>query len=545
MIVPLNLSPQILKRLFFRERLPSRGLYTEEVVISDSQKSIVFVSPQNIPRKPKDPKSAYLSTKDIIANYSKEAIVSVFEGASFEVASSILLAVEQSSNHKLIFALGLKSLLDTDKRFHTSAIKLMSLIYLNCTETERKRFIRSVVNWLPLCGYQPLPLLLHLVEKLLKVGPKDFEWRFIERLIGFCIYIKSPELTELLSSILRLILKKQNFILYISNSRDAHFTEYLQLMGRKFLLIQLDPSIVLYTSPQGYSMPLENMLLLFDFATVLWWRKPERLPDGVTSLEKFTKQEIREFVEQVRTKYSRKLFPQKNRSDNKFIYFDSIAKYLKVVEVCTSEFENSTLSWRKGDFIKPLATQVIYAPNGDIEQSFSPFIYDGDSSACISIMSPIIRQPNLHKEYEIRGNFFLDDVSCVKIDTSKLTGEKAGIDWRYSKGITKNMHPYILPNEVEKDLISCFTKMGIRFCTFDLVFDGEKYYLLDVNHNGQWIFSDEVCDLKITRKIVDYLGKRAFHSKQTEEHVVERVGLGKRRHRTVAQATGLPLHPSR
>jgi len=513
MIVPLNLSPQILKRLFLRGRLTNQSLYKEEVIFSGLQKPIVFISPRSVPRKHNKPKGTYPSAKDIAANYSRKDVLAIFESANFEVASSILSAVEQSGNHKLIFALGLKSLLDADKRFHALAIRLISLIYHNCKETERQRFIKSVESWLPLCSYQPLPILLRLVEELLKAEPRDFEWLFIERLIEFCVYIKSPELTDLLTSILRLAHKKRNIVLYISNSRDAHFTDYLYLMDRKFLLIQLDPSIVLYSSPQGYSMPLENMLLLFDSATVLWWRKPERLPDGVTSLEKFTKQEIREFVEQLRIKYSRKLYPQKNRGDKKFIYFASLAKHLKVVRVCASEFENSTLSWKKGDFVKPLSTQVVYAPNGDIEQSFSPFVYDGNGSCHISIMPPIIRQPNLRKEYEVRGNFFLDDVSCVKINTPKLTGEKAGIDWRYSKGVSKNMHPYTLSEEVEKDLISCFEKMDIRFCTFDLIFDGIEYYLLDVNHNGQWIFSDEVCDLKITRKIVDYLGKRTSQSK--------------------------------
>jgi len=69
-----------------------------------------------------------------------------------------------------------------------------------------------------------------------------------------------------------------------------------------------------------------------------------------------------------------------------------------------------------------------------------------------------------------------------------------------------------LPDYVVSELISCFNVLELRFCTFDLIFDGQDYYLLDINYNGQWIFSDEKCDMKITRKILDYLGIRGNYS---------------------------------
>lgn len=127
-------------------------------------------------------------------------------------------------------------------------------------------------------------------------------------------------------------------------------------------------------------------------------------------------------------------------------------------------------------------------------------------------MPPVIRQNNIHKEYEVRGTYFIDQVSCVKIDTKKLTGNKAGIDWRYSGGLQENMHEIDLPDLIATDLINCFKKLSLCFCTFDLIFDGEAYYLLDVNYNGQWIFSDIQCDMKITRKILNHLGSRGNSS---------------------------------
>ena len=144
------------------------------------------------------------------------------------------------------------------------------------------------------------------------------------------------------------------------------------------------------------------------------------------------------------------------------------------MKLCSSSFENSTYLWEPGDFIKPLSSQVVFSANAISEKNLSPFVDNGERSNCISIMPPIIRQENLHKD-EVRGNFFLDEISCVRIDTTKLRGEKAGIDWRYSEGVFEKMYTCHLPEEVTTELIEAFTKMEIRFCAFDLVFTGKDF----------------------------------------------------------------------
>ncbi|TAG62407.1 MAG: hypothetical protein EAZ28_02920 [Oscillatoriales cyanobacterium] len=405
-----------------------------------------------------------------------------------------------------------KTLTDLEKYLDKTEKFTEQISYLNYDESQKKQLFQELLEISKKRGYKIILSVLSFVQKLLELEISDCELRFIEKIIDFCIYIKSPEITLHLEQILRKILGKRNIVLYISDIEDAHFTMHLDPMERNFLFIAVDLIVSLYSSPQGYPIPTENVFLLFDISTYIWYRKPSSLPRVNTPLEKLTRQDILEFVDSLRIKYAYKLFPQYNISDQKLVYFEVMAKELKQIKICNSYFENSTYLWKKGEFIKPLAMQASRSSDWLIEQAFSPFVYDNECSLWISTMPPVIRQNNIYKEYEIRGTYFMDYVSCVKIETQKLTGKKAGIDWRYSHGLKENMSEINLPDYVVSELINCFNVLQLRFCTFDLIFDGQDYYLLDINYNGQWIFSDEKCDMKITRQILDYLGIRGNSS---------------------------------
>jgi hypothetical protein len=411
-----------------------------------------------------------------------------------------------------------KTLTDLEKYLENTEKFIVQISYFNYDESQKKQLFQELLEISKKRGYKFIVSVLSFVQQLLNLEISDCELRFIEKIIEFCIYIKSPEITLHLEQILRKILGNRNIVLYISDIEDAHFTMHLDPMDRNFMFIAVDLIVSLYSSPQGYPIPTENVFLLFDISTYIWYRKPSSLPRVNTPLEKLTRQDILEFVDSLRIKYAYKLFPQYNISDQKLVYFEVMAKELKQIKICNSYFENSTYLWKEGEFIKPLAMQASRSSDWLIEQAFSPFIYDNECSLWISTMPPVIRQNNIYKEYEIRGTYFMDYVSCVKINTQKLTGKKAGIDWRYSHGLKENMSEINLPDYVVSELINCFNVLELRFCTFDLIFDGQDYYLLDINYNGQWIFSDEKCDMKITRKILDYLGIRGKNSPKPQVH---------------------------
>lgn len=510
MIVPLNLPPNSIKRLHSLQRIPQHGYYIEEVCPLVGASTIIFVSPQS-----KKKSSKGLIRLSGLEEQSPEEFLSTFEVADQKDSLALLEIIGQSKNYRLMLEVCLRALADQDKTLHVSGITIANLVYQHCTQSERERIRQAIELWLSKCAYKPLPLLLNFVENILAAIADDAEWRFIERVVVFCMYIKSPELTNKLNLILKKVALARNVVLYISDTTDAHFTDYLQPMERKIFFVPLDLIVSLHTSPQGYPIPTESVFMLFNCASFIWLRKPSGLPRGTTPLEKFTKREIEQFADQLRVKYKEKVFPQNTLDDFKLVYFESLAKFLQVVKICESHFENSTYLWANGDFIKPLRTQAVFTAKAEVEQSFSPFLYSGDSSIYISVMPPVIRQRNLPKEYEIRGTFFRNEASCVRIDTPKLEGARGGIDWRYSSGVPENMYPFDLPENISTDLIQCFTKMGLLFCTFDLVFDGIDYFLLDVNHNGQWIFSDKLCDMKITRKMLEYLGNQISRNEQS------------------------------
>jgi hypothetical protein len=400
-----------------------------------------------------------------------------------------------------------------DKRLLENETCLEALSYLKCKQLEKNLLLLQILEILASCGYKTMLAVLRFTQKLIELPISDSEWRFVEKVINLCVYVKSPEITLCLDQIVRKVLTVRNVVLYISDSQDAHFTMHLDSMDRECIFVSIDLLVSLCESPQGYPIPAENVFMLFELATYIWYRKPSGLLRGNTPLEKLTRQDILEFVDSLRVKYVDKLFPQYNTDDQKMIYFEVIADALDLVKVCDSQFENSTYLWKNGDFIKPLSTQATRRRDWSIDQAFSPFIYDDECSSWISTMPPVIRQKNIYKEYEVRGTYFLDAISCVRIDTKKLTGKKAGIDWRYSAGLQENMHQEELPSRIANDLINCFKILKLRFCTFDLIFDGKDYYLLDINYNGQWIFSDIKCDMEITRKMLSYLGNKSLVSR--------------------------------
>jgi hypothetical protein len=404
---------------------------------------------------------------------------------------------------------GSASLSDECRNILENGFELEELRYFEHSQFRNESLLQQLLEVIVSCGYKAIISILSFTQKLAASPTHDTEWRFIEKVVAFCIYIKSPEVTFYIDQILRKILAVRNIVLYISDSQDAHFTMHLDPMDRECIFIAIDLLVALCSSPQGYPIPAENVFMLFELTTYIWYRKPTGLLRGNMPLEKLTRQDILEFVDALRVKYVDKLFPQYSTDDQKMVYFEVIAEVLNEVKVCDSQFENSTHLWENGDFIKPLSTQATRRRDWSIDQAFSPFVYDGECSTWISTMPPIIRQKNIYKEYEIRGTYFLDSVSCVKIDTKKLTGKKAGIDWRYSGGLQENMCKINLPPMIAHDLINCFKKLSLCFCTFDLIFDGENYYLLDINYNGQWIFSDIKCDMEITRRMLNHLGNRS------------------------------------
>jgi hypothetical protein len=265
----------------------------------------------------------------------------------------------------------------------------------------------------------------------------------------------------------------------------------------------------MYKSPQGYSTPEPMIDLIFLESDYIWIRKPKPIPQKRGAIEALTRNEIRDYVDSLLLVHENKRFPQASKEGRKRYYLAEIALCVARLKLVPTLFDNSSIHWKSGNLIKPLAMQAYRDRSGRALCAFSPFIYQKKNcyDRFIRSMPPLMAQPYIRKEFEIRGNYFCGEFSMVKIRPELLSGEKALIDWRFAKGLKDGMEPFESEDWMEQELRNCFRKLELKFCTFDIIFDGKDFFLLDINYNGQWIFSDIVASMKVTRLILDSLGQ--------------------------------------
>lgn len=78
------------------------------------------------------------------------------------------------------------------------------------------------------------------------------------------------------------------------------------------------------------------------------------------------------------------------------------------------------------------------------------------------------------------------------------------IDWR----ITNEKNRYLIfdvPDSLKKICLDILSEFNLKFGAFDFIYDGENYYFLEVNPNGQWLWLEEELKLEISKEIINYL----------------------------------------
>lgn len=113
-------------------------------------------------------------------------------------------------------------------------------------------------------------------------------------------------------------------------------------------------------------------------------------------------------------------------------------------------------------------------------------------------LSPCYFQQYIKKDYEIRltvvdGNFF-----GVKIDSSNK------IDWR--KRDAEIIYTRIdIPLDIKNKCLKMMEYFDIKFAAFDFIVYRGRYFFLELNANGQWLWLEEELGLDISNSIVNYL----------------------------------------
>lgn len=114
-------------------------------------------------------------------------------------------------------------------------------------------------------------------------------------------------------------------------------------------------------------------------------------------------------------------------------------------------------------------------------------------------------QEGVQKKYELRISYVNGTIIPVRID-SQWKDSPANEDWRK---IWWNDLPHSkteIPPEIAQKIHAYMKKMKLNFGALDfIVSNNDRYFFLECNPNGQWLWQDELLDVKIGYSIAQSL----------------------------------------
>ena len=116
-----------------------------------------------------------------------------------------------------------------------------------------------------------------------------------------------------------------------------------------------------------------------------------------------------------------------------------------------------------------------------------------------------IFQEYIEKEYEIRVTVIGREVFATKIDSQANSDSR--VDWRDAvvRGIIQ-VTPYVLPENIANQCRNITKSYGLNFSAIDLIKTPcGKYYFLEINCNGQWLWIEELTGQKLLNSFVQLL----------------------------------------
>lgn len=116
-------------------------------------------------------------------------------------------------------------------------------------------------------------------------------------------------------------------------------------------------------------------------------------------------------------------------------------------------------------------------------------------------LTPAIYQEYIDKEYELRVTVVGKEIFSASVDSQSIGG--ASIDWRREK---MRFEKYELPEDLKQKCLLLLEKLNISFGAFDLIkAKNGKYYFLEVNPNGQWVWIEKDTGQLISDSIIKFL----------------------------------------
>ena len=123
-------------------------------------------------------------------------------------------------------------------------------------------------------------------------------------------------------------------------------------------------------------------------------------------------------------------------------------------------------------------------------------------------------QKEIEKEFEIR-TFFLNG-ECHSMAIFSQNDDQTKVDFRnYNNEIPNRKVPFLLPKQIEKNIIKFCQEGGYKIGSLDLIksTDG-NYYFLEINPRGQFGMISYPCNYYLERKLAKYLMNEDIHIKK-------------------------------
>lgn len=119
---------------------------------------------------------------------------------------------------------------------------------------------------------------------------------------------------------------------------------------------------------------------------------------------------------------------------------------------------------------------------------------------------PVFLQEYIGKSYELRVVVIEESIWAYRIDSQASSFTE--VDWRYGNLIL-DFDPVQLPDDICEKLRLFLTRANLSYGIFDLIVDkGNRYFFLEVNVDGQWLWMDDKPGISLADEFADFFRRK-------------------------------------
>jgi glutathione synthase/RimK-type ligase-like ATP-grasp enzyme len=162
--------------------------------------------------------------------------------------------------------------------------------------------------------------------------------------------------------------------------------------------------------------------------------------------------------------------------------------------------QNDTIS------IKPIESTHLKMDDGNTYAHYNSIFEKRPRNQLDSLSDcPVILQKFIEKKMEFRVTVVGQEIFTASIDTSKASRE-AKVDWRHYDWANTPYRTCTLPKIICDKILGLMNDLNLVFGAIDLILDQEdQFHFLEVNPQGQWLWVEDLTELKISECISDWL----------------------------------------